>query len=372
MDTRLAWFGLSLVTSLSPKRLQALIAAFADPVALWSADSAALRSAGADPRVIEALVKARTQLDLSAQLAQVSQVGAQVITLVDADYPPLLRQIADPPPALYVRGSLNAEDVRALAIIGTRRATTYGRDVTNALVRGLVAAGVTIISGLAFGVDAYAHRAALDHDGRTLAIMGCGIDRIYPQEHADIARRIARQGALVTEFPVGSKAQQHHFPQRNRVMSGMALGVLVIEASEKSGTFITVNAALEQGREVFAVPGGIFSPASSGTNRLIQEGAKLITRVDDILEEIDAVHQQAQGRALMQEVRQAVAAVSAPIDALEAALLDLLKAEARTIDELVLHSQLSAAQVTSTLTMLELQGYIEADGRGGYRALPQM
>lgn len=368
MEQRLYWFALSLLTGISPKRLHDLIAALGGAEAVWTADAEALRAVGCDARTSENLMNARSQLDIDGQMQQVRRMGAHVVTLADDNYPPLLRQIDDPPPALYVRGDIRPEDTRALTIIGTRKATSYGRDVTNALVRGLTAAGVTIISGLAFGIDAYAHRAAVAHNGRTLAIMGCGIDRVYPQDHADLARQIARQGAVVTEFPPGSKAQQHHFPQRNRVMSGMALGVLVVEAPEKSGTFITVNAALEHGREVFAVPGSIFSSASAGTHRLIQEGAKMVTRVEDILEEIDDAHQQAQGRALVQAIRQN----DTPVDETEAALLSLLQTDALNIDDLVRQTRLSAAQVTSTLTMLELQGYVEADGRGKYRAVPHL
>lgn len=222
-------------------------------------------------------------------LANAASAGIRVLTLDNEEYPPGLREIHDPPPVLYCRGEVLPQDRHAVAIVGTRRATRYGLRQTEVFARGLAEAGVTVVCGLARGVDGVAHRAAVEADGRTLAAMAGGLLRIYPPEHAELAGRVAEHGALLAEAPPNMPPMSGSFPQRNRIISGLSLGVLVIEAAERSGALITARHAAEQGRDAFALPGPIDSPASRGCHRLIQEGGKLVMSVDDVLEELEGL-----------------------------------------------------------------------------------
>jgi DNA processing protein len=351
------WLGFSLVPGIGSRRLRLLMRAFGDLGSAWVANESHLHRAGLDNDTTTNLLRTRKQLDLDGELAKVERVGARLLT--PDDYSPLLRQILDPPLVLYLRGTLTEQDDLALCIVGTRKATSYGRDTTTFFARGLSQQGVTIVSGLAHGIDAAAHRGALDAGGRTIAVLGCGIDRVYPPDHADLARQITQQGALISEFPIGSKPEAKHFPRRNRIISGLSLGVLVAEAPESSGALITAEYAAEQGREVFAIPGSIFSAASGGTNRLIQEGAKLVLTVEDILDELSLAYRKVEAREVAQQI--------APAGEKEAAMLRYLGVEPLHVDELIRQSGLPAAEVMSTLTLLELQGYIQDDGRGSYR-----
>jgi DNA processing protein len=219
------------------------------------------------------------------EIASMEATGVRLVSFEDAEYPGNLREIPDPPPVLFVRGRIEPEDERAIAVIGSRKASAYGVSVCGRLVRALVDHGFSIVSGMAKGVDAAAHWAALDCDGRTLAVLGTGVDVVYPKANKQVFERVLDRGALLSEFLPGTEPFAKNFPRRNRIISGMALGVLVVEAAERSGTMITVRTALEQGREVFAVPGDVRSPVSRGTHRLIKEGAKLVEGIEDILEE---------------------------------------------------------------------------------------
>lgn len=314
----------------------------------------ALHEAGLGQQATRNLVALRARLDLSAEMQKLDRVGAHFITHDEDAYPPLLKQLPDAPIILYVRGTLLPDDQRALAIVGTRKATSYGRDAAYRLARELAAQGVTIISGLAHGIDAAAHQGALDGGGRTIAVLGCGVDRIYPADHRALAARIIQNGALVSEFPLGSAPDAHHFPRRNRIISGLSLGVLIVEAPHKSGAIITASAAAEQGREVFAVPGSIFSPASAGANRLIQDGAKLVLTVDDILDELQLISRYVETRKVAEKV--------APANEEERLILDMLGAEPTHVDDLVRRCGLPVATVNSTLAILELKGLARAVG----------
>ena len=212
------------------------------------------------------------------------ELGAEILDVRQPDYPPALLQLPQPPPVLFVRGRLELLNRPGIAVVGTRTFSAYGRDAAISFVVGLARAGYVIVSGLARGIDAIAHQTALEVGGDTVAVLGCGLDVPYPPEHRELIARIAERGCVLTEFPPGARPHKHHFPQRNRIISGLARGVLVIEAAERSGTLITAEYALEEGKEVFAVPGPIHNPTSRGTNRLIQEGAALVTSVADILE----------------------------------------------------------------------------------------
>jgi DNA processing protein len=253
---------------------------------------------------------------------------------------------------LYVRGELVTADEWAVAIVGTRRATMYGKEVARMLGQELARNGVTVVSGLARGIDAVAHQAALDAGGRTIAVLACGLDRVYPPEHRKLAHAIIENGAMVSDYPLGTPPEAANFPPRNRIISGLALGVIVAEAGDKSGALITVGFALDQGREVFAVPGNILNRNSSGCNRLIQNGAKMVLEVQDVLEELN----------LTMIEHQAQARTSLPVDQTEAQLLKLVSSAPIHVDEICRQSQLPIYQVSSTLAMLELKGMVRQIG----------
>jgi DNA processing protein len=250
------------------------------------------------------------------------------------------------------------EDELALGMVGTRKATTYGRDAAYHLAKQLAGQHVTVISGMAQGIDSAGHKGALDGGGRTIAVLGSGIDVIYPSENRKLAQQIMNCGALISEFPIGAHPEGRNFPRRNRIISGMSLGVLVVEAPEKSGAMITASVAADQGRDVFAVPGNIFNPMSTGTNRLIQDGAKLVMKVEDILNELKIFHTAVQTHAVAEQI--------APANATEAEMLQHLGADPVHIDDLVRLCGLPIATVSSTLTILELKGLARTVGHMQY------
>jgi DNA processing protein len=274
----------------------------------------------------------------------------------DPGYPAKLKEIYDYPPVLYVRGNLPVQDEPCLAVVGTRRPTIYGRQVTEEIVADLARSKITIVSGLARGIDSVAHRAALDTGGKTIAVFASGLDIVYPGENAKLAQSIMEQGALVSEYPLGVRPKAENFPLRNRIMSGLSLGVLVVEAGERSGALITAHQAVEQNREVFAIPGSILSPTSKGTNRLIQEGAKLVRDYADILEELN----------LTIVVQQMEIKEFSPADEVESAILRQLTPEPSHIDEICRRSGLPMPEVSSTLAMLELKGIAKQVGNMNY------
>ena len=365
MNERKYWLGFSLVPGIGPKRLLLLARAFGNLSSAWTASEKHLRAAGLDNEATANLLRMQAKVDLDGEMRKIEQAGAALLTPEDTDYPALLKNMPDPPLTLYVRGTLTPADDLALAVVGTRKATGYGRDAAAHFSRQLAQQGVTIVSGLAHGIDAAAHRSAIEVGGRTIAVLGCGIDRVYPPDHAELAKQIAQHGALISEFPVGSKPEARHFPRRNRIISGLALGVLIVEAPEQSGAMITATLAAEQGREVFAVPGSVFSAASGGTNRLIQDGAKLVITVEDILDELNIALRKVEARVLTKQI----APTNVVAGEAEAALLRFLNAEPLPIDELVRRSSLPTSEVLGTLTLLELQGYVEDDGHGNYRRI---
>ena len=285
---------------------------------------------------------------------RVAKAGASLITLEDEAYPRLLRSLPDRPILLYRRGARALGNESALALVGTRKASRYGMNVAFQLSSQLARQGVTIVSGMAHGIDAAAHRGALDGGGKTIAVVATGIDRVYPRENADLAEDIAAQGAVITEMPLGSAPLGKNFPQRNRIISGLSLGVLVAEAPIKSGALNTVSHAIDQGRDVFAVPHNIFSLSGGGGNILIQEGAKLVASVEDILEELQVTQLEVETRSRAQEIQ--------PANDVEHAVLQQLSADPVHVDLIVRQTELPTATVTSTLTMLELKGLAESAG----------
>ena len=304
----------------------------------------------------------RRNIDLKAEMEAVERAGAALVTLDDQAYPALLRQLPDRPLLLYARGQLPYEDEKCFAIVGTRKASKYGWDVAHKMASQLASQGIAIVSGLAHGIDAAAHRGALQAGGRTLAVVGAGIDRTYPRENADLAEEIASQGAIVSEFPLGTKPLAKNFPQRNRLISGMSLGVLVAEAPERSGALNTVSHALDQGREVFAAPHNIFSSKGRGCNQLIQDGAKLVADVDDILDELNITYTKTQTKIQTERLQ--------PANDTEGAILAQLSADPIHVDIIVRQTQLPTATVASALTMLELKGLAESAGPMQYCRAP--
>ncbi|MGD8398282.1 MAG: DNA-processing protein DprA [Anaerolineae bacterium] len=350
------WVGFSKVSGIGAARLRALLDYFGDLETAWGAPIHDLQQAGLDRRSISNLVKARDRLDLDAELARLDRAGVYVLTWDDAGYPPNLREIYNPPPVLYVRGTIDERDEWAVAVVGTRRASAYGKEAARMVTTGLTKAGVTVVSGLARGIDTVAHRSALEAGGRTIAVLGSGLDIIYPAENRRLAAEIVEAGALVSEYALGTRPEARNFPPRNRIISGLGLGVVVVEAGVSSGALITADFSVEQGREVFAVPGNIFARTSRGTNDLIQQGAKLVRDVADVLEELNLtmVSEQAQVRAVL------------PENETEALLLQHLSAEPVHVDALGQAVSLPIAEVSSTLALMELKGMVRQVGGMSY------
>ena len=350
------WLGFSIIPGIGRVKLAQLENYFSNLEDAWKATPADLKHAGLDSSLINTITSGRSKISLAEEMEKIDHYGVKVLTWHDPDYPARLKEIYDYPPLLYVRGSLLPEDEWCLAVVGTRRVSVYGRQVTEEIVADLARNKITIVSGLAKGTDSIAHRSALDAGGRSIAIFACGLDIVYPSENATLARSLIQQGALISEYPLGTRPRVDNFPRRNRIMSGLSLGVLVIEAGETSGALITANRALEQNREVFAIPGSILSPASKGTNRLIQEGAKLVRSYTDILEELNltAVAHQIEMKGVI------------PASDTESLLLKQLGTEPTHIDEICRSSGLPVSTVSSTLAMMELKGLIKQMGTMNY------
>jgi DNA processing protein len=350
------WVGFNKVSGIGAARLRALLDSFGDLETAWRASAHDLQQAGLDRRSLANLIKERERLDLDAEMERLERARIGVFTWDDAEYPPHLRQVYNAPPLLYVRGRIEERDEWAVAVVGTRQASMYGKEAARMFGSGLAQAGVTVVSGLARGIDTLAHRACLDAGGRTIAVMGCGIDLVYPAQNARLAAEIAERGALISEYALGTRPEARNFPPRNRIISGLTLGAVVVEADHGSGALITADFAAEQGREVFAVPGSIFARSSRGTNRLIQQGAKMVCSVADVLEELNLtmVSEQAQARAVI------------PENETEALLLEHLSAEPVHVDELGRAVRLPIAQVSSALALMELKGMIRQVGGMNY------
>jgi len=347
------WIALHRVHRLGSVRFGILEGGFPDLASAWQASEAELIEAGLDARTAQAIQVARAEVDPAAEVAKLEAAGVHALTRRDAAYPSRLREIDDAPPVIYVRGTLLPEDEWGVAVVGTRRATAYGRQAAGELTRGLAANGVTIVSGLARGVDTIAHRTALDTGGRTIAVLANGLDTIYPPENRRMAEEIAECGAVVSDYPLGTKPRADFFPRRNRILSGLTLGTLIIEGDHQSGSMITAKFALEQNREVFAVPGSIFSPQSRGPLSLIKDGATPVSSADEILEALNLTKIDAQldfGRAAPPESPE------------ERALMTVLTREPQHIDEVARRSGLAAASASGTLALLELKGIVRDVG----------
>jgi DNA processing protein len=359
VDERIFWVGLNLVKGIGAARFETLMAHFGSPRAAWEAPAQQLNTIGLPAPVLEALLEVRRTVDLEQIWDQIQARGITLITLEDEGYPARLRKIDQPPPVLYALGELTQQDEWAVAIVGTRRTTHYGRQVAEEAAAFLAQNGVTVVSGLARGVDSIAHRAALDAGGRTIAVLGSGVDQIYPAENRGLAAEMLQHGAVISDYALGTPPEAGNFPPRNRIIAGMSIAVVVVEAGERSGASITASFALEQGREVFAVPGSIYSPQSKGTNRLIRDGAHPLLAPEDLLEVLN----------LSMVTEHQKARVVLPANAVEAAIFEALGHEPVHVDQIGQQAKLPIEQISATLTLMELKGMVRQVGGMRYVAV---
>jgi DNA processing protein len=343
------WVAFNRINGVGRVRYQALVEKFKHLSEAWRASRTDLRSVGLDDRVVRAIIAERDKIDPDSELEALHKAGVTPLAWDDSRYPRRLKETDDPPPVLYVRGQIQESDEWSVSVVGTRRPTPYGRQVAEEMARQLAANGIGVISGLARGIDAIAHRSALEAGGRTIAVLASGLDVVYPPEHKKLAAQIEEHGALASDYPLGTQPRGDYFPRRNRILAGMSLGVLVVEGDLKSGALITARIAVEQNREVFAVPGSVFSPQSRGTNTIIGRGeAKLIQSIDDVLEELNlkTVPQQMEMRELV------------PATDTEADILRHISLEPVHVDDVCRESGLPVSTVSSVLAMMELKGLV--------------
>jgi DNA processing protein len=362
MSDKRYWIGFNLIKGIGAVRMQALMRHFGDLEVAWKAAPIELARAGLGLKVIERIVQARQNVDLEKLWAKIEAQGIKILTWEDETYPQRLKEIDQPPPVLYIRGDYLPDDLFAVAIVGTRRVTAYGRQITEELAAYLAANGITVISGLARGVDAIAHQTALKAGGRTIGVLGSGVDKIYPPEHRGLAEKMMGSGAILSDYAPGTPPDASNFPPRNRIISGLSLAVVVIEAGETSGALITAEFAAEQGREVFAVPGSILAPQSKGTNKLIQNGALPLLSVNDLMQVLD----------LTRMGKQKAARKAIPTDETEARLMHVLSEEPLHIDEIRNQSDLPIEKVSATLALMELKGMVRQVGGMNYVAVREV
>lgn len=361
-----SWLRLIHAPGIGPGTARDLLQRFGDAETICASGQRELARAGLDSAAIDCLRGDADDTAIRRDLEWARAGQRQLLTLSDPRYPARLREIADPPPLLYVQGDPDVLAYPALAIVGTRHPTPAGHETAHAFARHLAGRGLIIVSGLAVGIDGAAHEGALAAGGLTVAVAGTGLDRVYPARHSDLARRIAEQGALVSELPVGTRPTREAFPRRNRILAGLCAGTLVVEAALRSGSLITARLALEQGRELFAIPGSIHNPVARGCHALIRQGAKLVETADDVLEEI-APSLGPLPETTAQPPEQATGSAQPPADPAYQRLYDCLDWEPRGIDELSHCAGLPVADVASMLLRLELEGTIRAVPGGLYQ-----
>ncbi len=362
MSDKRYWIGFNLIKGIGAVRMQALIQHFGDLEVAWKAVPADLAQAGLNLKLIERIIQARANIDLERLWAKIEAQGIKILTWEDESYPQRLKEIEQPPPVLYLRGDYLPDDLFAVAIVGTRRVTPYGRQITEELSAFLAAQGITIVSGLARGVDAIAHQTALKAGGRTIGVLGSGVDKIYPPEHRALAEQMIERGALISDYAPGTPPDASNFPPRNRIISGLSLAVVVVEAGETSGALITAEFAAEQGREIFAVPGSILAPQSKGTNKLIQNGALPLLCVDDLMQALD----------LTRVGEHKAARKIIPTDETEARLMNVLGDEPLHVDEIRNQTELPIEKVSAALALMELKGMVRQVGGMNYVAVREV
>lgn len=356
MNDKPYWIGINLVKGIGAVRFRALLNYFGDAKTAWEANPNDLRDAGISQKIITKFIETRQKVNLAELWDKIIAKGMKVITWEDAEYPARLREISQPPPILYLKGQITQDDAWAVAVVGTRRVTTYGRQVAEEIGSFLAQNGITVVSGLARGVDGYAHQAALNAGGRTIAVLGSGLNNIYPPEHRKLAASIENAGAVITDYAPDTPPEASNFPPRNRIISGLSMATLVIEAGKTSGALITANFANEQGREVFALPGNIYAPQSKGPNKLIQQGAHPLLHPKDILDVLD----------LTRITHQRTARQTLLADENESKLLNILSHDPQHIDEIRAQTGLAIEKVSSLLVMMELKGMVRHVGGMNY------
>jgi len=339
------WVGFNLVKGIGPVRLEKLLQHFGDIRTAWEARSYHLQAAGLNDNLVKRISEIRNRVSLDELEQKLRTQGIQVLTWDDPAYPDRLRQIVQSPFVLYIKGEILVEDAWAVAIVGTRRYSSYGRQVAENISHTLSRNGITIISGLARGIDGIAHRTAIDAGGRTIAVLGSGLDILYPPEHRALAEEISKTGALISDYPLGTPPDGSNFPPRNRIISGLSKAIIVIEAGKRSGALITATYAAEQGKEVFAVPGKISAPMSKGTNLLIKQGAHPLLDPQDVLDLLNMT--------LVAEQR--VIRKALPSDPKEAVLFQAVGDEPLHVDEICSQVNLPIEEVTATLALMELK-----------------
>jgi DNA processing protein len=347
---------LSLVPGVGPRTRKSLLARFGTSTAILDASASALRDvSGVGPKLSQAIARAREEFDVTAELELARRHNVTVMTDTHAAYPRALHEIHDPPDVLYVRGEILPVDAMAIAIVGSRHATHYGLAIAAKLAESLARTGLTVVSGLARGIDAAAHRGALAAGGRTIAVLGSGVLNIYPPEHGDLAKQVAEAGAVVSESPLRGAPLSGSFPQRNRIISGISMGVIVVEAAVQSGALITARHAMEQGREVFAVPGRVDNRMSRGCHALIRDGAKLVETADDVLEELGPLVAKT-GDIDGREIHHPAELLLNPQ---EQQVLDAIRSEATDLDDVVTTCGLPVHQVLATVSVLEMRRLVK-------------
>ncbi len=360
------WLALSLTPGIGSILMKRLLDQFHSPEAVFQASmKELLRVEGLGEKVAREIKKGPLEKGVEKELLLLEKVKGKILTLNDDHYPARLKEIYDPPPLIYMRGEIQKEDELAVAIVGSRKTTSYGRWITEKIGRDLASHGVTVISGMARGIDSVAHQGAIQGGGRTIAVLGCGIDVVYPPENRSLYDQIIEHGAVLSEFPMGSPPEGGHFPRRNRIISGLSIGTVIVQASADSGSLITANYALEQGREVFAVPGNVGAEGSRGTNRLIKEGAKLVESSEDILEDILPQWRRRKEEELIQ-----TESLLSHLTQEERNLYELIEESPMHIDRIIQRSQLDPGKAASLLLNLELKGVIlQLPGKGLTRKL---
>ncbi len=349
--------GFNRIPQLTPKRAKLLLAQFESFRAAWEAPATRLSAIFGSSMVGEAVASARSDSAVDEELEAADRAGVKLVTLADPEYPALLREIDDPPFALYVRGKLPVDTSCTIGIVGTRRGTQYGKVVAARLASQLAIKGILIVSGLAAGIDASAHQGTLDVGGHTVAVLGCGLDYPYPKTNQPLFERIAVEGTAMSEYPLGTRPAKWTFPQRNRILAGLCRGVVVVQAPLRSGSLITARLALEQGREVFAVPGNITTATSAGSNNLIRQGAKIVETVDDVLEEFPDLRSMTERTSVFEEPEEVSLGVR------ERRVYELIGLDPVHIDDIIARADLSPTEASHVLLLLQLEDLIaEVDG----------
>lgn len=359
MDDKIYWHCLNLIPEIGPQRFKRLYSFFETMKEAWQADSGLLLKTGLEEKIIEKIFSLRKEIDLEKEIENLEKEEIKILTIKEKDYPWRLKEIYNPPALLYLKGNFETRDNDfSLGVVGTRKASSYGRQITLEIVRELALKGLTIVSGLAYGIDSFAHQETVNVKGRTIAVLGCGLSEkiIYPSVNRKLAQEIINHGAIISEYSPNTPAIPQHFPARNRIISGLSLGTLVIEAPKESGALLTARHAIDQGREVFAIPQNINSSNSEGVNYLISQGAKLVTSAQDILEELNLKELKTfiENRKIIPSTKE------------EEIILKVLSKESTHIDQIVQKTNLNSSQVNSLLTSMEIKGLIRNTGGMNY------